>query len=169
MTTITGFKRTRTPPKPKPVSKAGRKPEYTKWISGEGLELIQGWVREGLLDKQIAHNMGIHIGTLYAWRNRFDEFNEVFKRTKEVVDYEVENALYKAAMNGNVTAQIFWLKNRRPGQWKDKQDVEYSGRVDVRQQHEYRIIQEVIQHHPDVARKLREILRPAITDGSSGE
>jgi transposase len=161
----------RTAPLPTPTSKSkrGRKPEYTKWTEGEGLLLVKGWVRDGLLDKQIAHNMGISVGTLYAWRNKFSEFDEVFKRTKEIVDYEVENALHRAAMEGNVTAQIFWLKNRRPGQWRDKQDVEYSGRVDVRQQHEYHIVQEVIEHHPDVARRLREVLRPALTDGSGSE
>lgn len=30
------------------------------------------------------------------------------------------------------TAQIFWLKNRKPEQWKDKQDVEHSGALDIR-------------------------------------
>lgn len=169
MSVSTSLTRTRPPPKPKPVSKRGRKPEYTKWVSGEGLLLVRGWVRDGLLDKQVAHNMGISVGTLYDWRTKYPEFNDVFKRTKEVVDYEVENALHRAALEGNVTAQIFWLKNRRPGQWRDKQDVEYSGKVDIRQQHEYHIIQEVIEHHPDVARRLREVLRPALTDGTSSE
>ena len=39
---------------------------------------------------------------------------------KEVVDYQVENALLSAALEGNTTAQIFWLKNRRPDKWRDK-------------------------------------------------
>lgn len=29
----------------------------------------------------------------------------------------------------DVTAQIFWLKNRRPDKWRDKQDIEHSGGV----------------------------------------
>ena len=39
------------------------------------------------------------------------------------MDYEVENALLKNALDGNVTAQIFWLKNRKKNEWRDK--VEY--------------------------------------------
>lgn len=164
MTTTKAFTRTTQPKK-----KVGRKGVYEYWLSDEGKTLIRGWIRQGLLNKQVAHNVGVDVATLHEWRNRFPEFDDLFKRTKEIVDYEVENALHKAAMEGNVTAQIFWLKNRKPVQWRDKQDVEYSGRVDIRQQHEYRIIQEVIEHHPDVARRLREVLRPALTDGSSSE
>lgn len=32
----------------------------------------------------------------------------------------------------DVTAQIFWLKNRKPEVWRDKQSIEHSGGVDVR-------------------------------------
>ncbi|BFH60735.1 transposase [Paenibacillus azoreducens] len=31
----------------------------------------------------------------------------------------------------DVTAQIFWLKNRRPNKWRDKQEIGHSGSVDV--------------------------------------
>ena len=40
-----------------------------------------------------------------------------------MVNYEVENALYKAAINGNVTAMIFFLKNRRPDKWRDRKEA----------------------------------------------
>lgn len=36
----------------------------------------------------------------------------------------------------DVTAQIFWLKNRKPGHWRDKKETELSGSIDVRQQFE---------------------------------
>lgn len=29
----------------------------------------------------------------------------------------------------DTTAQIFWLKNRRPDRWRDKQDIEHSGQI----------------------------------------
>lgn len=32
----------------------------------------------------------------------------------------------------DTTAQIFWLKNRRPDKWRDKQDIEHSGGLSVR-------------------------------------
>ena len=43
------------------------------------------------------------------------EGNEIIilKKGKEVVDYQVENALLASALDGNTTAQIFWLKNRK--------------------------------------------------------
>ena len=31
----------------------------------------------------------------------------------------------------DTTAQIFWLKNRKPETWRDKQQIEHSGGVDV--------------------------------------
>lgn len=42
------------------------------------------------------------------------------------MDFEVENELLKAARSGNVTAQIFWLKNRRPDKWREKPEREAS-------------------------------------------
>ncbi len=33
----------------------------------------------------------------------------------------------------DTTAQIFWLKNRRPDKWKDKQDVQVSGTLKAEQ------------------------------------
>ena len=39
-----------------------------------------------------------------------------------MADFQIENALFKSALDGNVTAQIFWLKNRRPDKWRDRQE-----------------------------------------------
>jgi hypothetical protein len=103
--------------------------------------LVQGWARDGLSDEQIATNLGIHVSTLYRWDTRHSEFREARKKGKEWVDREVENALLKSAMGyayteevvtnkgdvvtverqqaPSVTAQIFWLKNRKPDQFSD--------------------------------------------------
>ena len=35
----------------------------------------------------------------------------------------VTNALFESAMAGNVAAQIFFLKNRAPEEWRDKVDI----------------------------------------------
>lgn len=96
------------------------KGKYMEWLQPEKLILLQGWARDGLSDEQIAHNMGINAATLYTWKNKYNKINEALKKGKEVADYEVENALYKAALEGNTTAAIFWLKNRKPAQWRDK-------------------------------------------------
>jgi hypothetical protein len=34
----------------------------------------------------------------------------------------------------DTTAGIFWMKNRRPDMWRDKQDVQHSGEVAIRQE-----------------------------------
>ena len=88
----------------------------------EKFPLIEGWAKEGLTDEQISRNLGISKVTFYKYKASCSELNELLKRSKEVVDYEVENALYKSAMSGNVSAMIFWLKNRRPDKWKDKKE-----------------------------------------------
>lgn len=88
----------------------------------EKFPLIEGWAKEGLTDEQISRNLGISKVTFYKYKASCSELNELLKKSKEVVDYEVENALYKAAINGNVTAMIFFLKNRRPDKWRDKRE-----------------------------------------------
>lgn len=96
------------------------KSRINEWLEGDKLILLEGWARSGLTDEQIAHNMGIGKTTFYDWKQKNPNFANALKKTKEVVDFEVENALFKNAMNGNVTAQIFWLKNRKKMQWRDK-------------------------------------------------
>lgn len=94
--------------------------KFQYWRSADGLILLQGWARDGLTDAQIAHNCGIRVCTLYDWKNKYPEISDALKKGKEIVDFEVENALLKRAKQGDVTAQIFWLKNRRPEKWRDK-------------------------------------------------
>lgn len=104
------------------------KAKYKEWLTEEGLIKIEGWARDGLSEEQISHNMGISRKTLSEWKNKYSDISDTLKRGKEVVDYEVENALLQSALDGNVTAQIFWLKNRKPAQWKDKQETEITGK-----------------------------------------
>lgn len=98
------------------------KGKYEKWLEPESLILIEGWARDGLTDEQIAKKMGISYSTLKEWKKTYPSFSESLKKGKEVVDYQVENALLSSALEGNTTAQIFWLKNRRPDKWRDKVD-----------------------------------------------
>ena len=132
------------------------KGKYVDWITPEGLLKIEGWARDGLTDEQIAVNIGIRAGTLYEWKNRFPEFSETLKKGKEVVDRQVENALLKRALGyeyeevkekfeggeltertvtrkevvADTTAQIFWLKNRKPDKWRDKPGYEDTSELD---------------------------------------
>lgn len=128
--------------------------KYEYWLTPEGLLLLEGWARDGLTDEQISENMGIVPSTLYRWKNEYKEISEVLKKGKEVVDYQVENALLRNAIKGDTTAQIFWLKNRRPDKWRDKRDVEHSGGLSVQNQYESMTEEELME----LAKKYEKII-----------
>lgn len=125
--------------------------KINEWLEKDKLILLEGWARDGLTDEQIAKNIGINRTTLYDWKKKEINIANTLKKGKEIIDFEVENALLKKALgytitlnkqkvtkDGDVvniteevhvppdtTAQIFWLKNRQPKKWRDKveQDV----------------------------------------------
>lgn len=74
------------------------KGKFAEWLEPDGLLRIEGWARDGLTDKQIAHNIGITEQTLNVWKKQFPSILESLKKSKEVVDREVENALHKRAI-----------------------------------------------------------------------
>lgn len=119
------------------------------------LDLIECWARDGLTEEQISKNLGIAYSTFREYKKAYPALMAALKNGKEVIDYEVENALLKRALgykydevtkelcegelrvtkvvtkevSGDTTAQIFWLKNRKPAEWRDKKDIEHSGEV----------------------------------------
>ena len=94
--------------------------KMNEWLEPDKLILLEGWARDGLSKEQIAHNIGIGRTTLFEWEQKEPNIANTLKKGREVVDFEVENALLKNALDGNVTAQIFWLKNRKKEQWREK-------------------------------------------------
>ena len=99
------------------------KGKYADWITPDGLLLLEGWARDGLTDEQIAHNIGISTGTLYAWKNDHPEISEAIKKGKAPVDLEVENALLKKALGFTVTVKKP-IKLKTKKQLKDKGTIE---------------------------------------------
>lgn len=99
---------------------------YEEWGTPDQLVRIRGWAMDGLSDAQIARNIGIGRTTFYKWKNEHVEFANALILSKDVADREIENALYKAAKKGNITAMIFWLKNRKPDEWRDKREPDLS-------------------------------------------
>ena len=100
------------------------KGKYEYWLSPEGITRLEDWARNGLTDELIARNIGINVGTLYDWKKKYPEISESLKKGKEVVDAMVESALLNNALSGDTTAQVFWLKNRRPEKWREKNNIE---------------------------------------------
>lgn len=140
----------------------GRKPKADDWLTDSALTVLNGWAREGLSNEQMANNMGIHISTFYRWKSIYSDFKEAIKKGKEVVDFEVENALLKRALGyekektrtylkddgtghktkhievtkehvpPDPTAMIFWLKNRKPNEWNERHNINHAGNINYR-------------------------------------
>lgn len=134
------------------MATAGRpakfKPEY--------IEQSQKLCKLGATDIEIADFFGIDVRTLYRWKGDFPAFCQALKSGKAEADERVERSLFARAtgyehedtyirvIKGQIvktpirkqyppdtTAGIFWLKNRKPAEWRDKQDIEHSGGVTV--------------------------------------
>ena len=135
--------------------------KYHEWLTEEGLLKVEGWARDGLTNEQIAHNIGITSETLRVWSNKYSAISVALKKGKEVIDRQVENALLKRALGyeyeevkqivekdemgkdrkrvektkkvvlPDTTALIFWLKNRKPHEWRDKRNIEHSGSINA--------------------------------------
>ena len=106
----------------------GRKSTYDPAI----LPAVEMWARDGLIDEEIAAKLGICSHTLYSWKRKYTQLAQALKRSKEIVDAEVEQALFNATKKGDTTAMIFWLKNRQPGKWRDKRNLEVEGDIEIR-------------------------------------
>ena len=113
----------------------------SEWITPDSLVLLESYAREGLTDEEIAEKLGITVRTLYRWEKYSvtdvdgkitHPIKEALKKGKELPDRKVENALLSKALNGDVTAMIFWLKNRRPDRWSDKPKQSYETAEPVR-------------------------------------
>jgi hypothetical protein len=115
----------------------------------------------GATDEEMADFFEVAVSTISKWKLDFPEFSEAVKAGKKVADMEVAHKLHERAVGAewteeqaikikvgqfeerveiveirkaappDTTAAIFWLKNRRPKDWRDKQEVEHSGSLEV--------------------------------------
>lgn len=110
----------------------------------------------GATDIEVADFLEIDVRTLYRWKGEHEEFCQALKAGKEVSDERVERSLFARATGyehdevdirvvggaivqtpirryypPDTTACIFWLKNRKPGAWRDKTETEHSGNVTI--------------------------------------
>jgi len=77
--------------------RTGRPSKYETHVKPRLLE-VAAWARDGLIDEQIAKNLGVAVSTFATYKNKFPELSEALKKGKDVVDIEVENALLKRAL-----------------------------------------------------------------------
>lgn len=113
--------------------------------------------RLGATDIEVADFLEVDVRTLYRWKGEHEAFCQALKAGKEVSDERVERSLFSRATGyehdevdirvvggaivqtpirkfypPDTTAAIFWLKNRKPAEWRDKTDVEHSGDLIVK-------------------------------------
>lgn len=103
----------------------------------------------GATDQEIADFFEVNVRTVYRWKGQYPGFCQALKAGKDQADERVERSLYQQAIGyeqdevkifmpagaespvyaeyrakvaPNVTAAIFWLKNRRRNEWRDRID-----------------------------------------------
>jgi hypothetical protein len=133
------------------IEKAQQKPGRGKGrptkFSPEMIRQVEILAIKGFDDKEIAKLYGVTEKTVNNWKKEYPDFFQSLKHGKEIADAAVERCLFERATGyshpdthisnyqgdititdiikhcpPDVTAQIFWLKNRNPGQWRDKHD-----------------------------------------------
>jgi len=122
----------------------------------EYIEQAKKLAQLGATDKEIADFFEVTDRTINRWKLESDEFCQSLRMGKSFADDRVERALYHRATGysheavkmfnaggeiiseaytehypPDTTAAIFWLKNRRPKEWRDKTETELTGNVTV--------------------------------------
>lgn len=120
----------------------------------EYVKTAQALARLGATNQEMAEAFGVSLSTFNLWKVQHKPFSDAIKIGKDIADERVVDALYNRAMGyshpdtdirvvdgaivetpmikhypPDTTAMIFWLKNRRPQDWRDKQEVEHSGEI----------------------------------------
>ena len=123
----------------------GRESSYSPDI----LPLVEKFCRLGATDIEVADMLGVCVRTVYRWKAEHEEFSHALKVGKDASDERVVNSLYARATGyqhpedkvfmvegepvvvpttkhypPDATSALFWLKNRRPDEWRDKKEVE---------------------------------------------
>lgn len=126
-------------------------PSYVRWA--------ERFARRGFTQAEIAELLEVDVSTLERWLVAYPEFRGALKVGASAADDRVERTLYERAtgykrwverpvvvkcgkdqerveivrvleeLPPDVTAQIFWLKNRDRENWRDRHDHELTGQV----------------------------------------
>ena len=93
-----------------------------KWVpTDEVNDQAQEMASRGLTVAQIADCLGISESTLYGKQNEYKEFMDAIKKGRAEGLNQVSNALFEKAIDGNVTAMIYYLKVRDRENWGENQ------------------------------------------------
>lgn len=93
------------------------------------LHLVEQYASEGLTEEQVAECFGVSRATIQRRKAEDEAFEAAYKRGQASGIQKVANALFGAAMDGNTTAMIFFLKSRAG--WKETNVQEFSGTAPI--------------------------------------
>jgi hypothetical protein len=118
----------------------------------EFVKMARHLCKLGATDADLADAFEVSVVTIDTWKAKHPDFLGSLKAGKADADDRVERSLYSRAVGysfnsekifcnkdgevtrvpivehlpPDVTAQIFWLKNRRPSEWRDVQNIEHA-------------------------------------------
>ena len=105
--------------------KPGRKRKLAS-LTEEEYKQISLWSGDGLNESQIATLLNVNISTITREKKRNEQFAHAIKKGKYKAVQLVANKVFQNAMDGKETSAIFFLKNRDPDNWADRQEVNYN-------------------------------------------
>lgn len=136
------------------MSDGGRPSSYQDGYAKQAQKLCD----LGATDMDLADFFEVDVRTIHRWKHAHPEFCHSLKAGKEAADQRVERSLYHRAVGyeqeavkifmpagasepvyapyreviaPDTTAAIFWLKNRKSADWRDKQDVDHKMLVTI--------------------------------------
>lgn len=110
----------------------------------------------GATDEELANFFEVNVDSIHEWKKVHPNFSDSIKAGKQEADANVANRLYQRALGyehdteeikvvnvgdfqqevmripvkkiypPDATSAIFWLKNRQPKKWRDKQDHDHT-------------------------------------------
>ena len=136
---------------------AKRRGAPTKYNPDVHVQLARGLARCGYTMAEMAHEMGVGERTLYKWRTEHPELLHALNEGRALADSVIEDSLFNRAKGyrkrtvrkrkgpqgvtveetledvpPDTTACIYWLKNRKPEQWRDRREVDVTADSDAR-------------------------------------
>lgn len=110
----------------------------------------------GATDSELSDFFCVNVDTIQEWKKVHPEFSDSITRGKMIADAEVAESLYKRAIGysheavkifndqgsplevpytehypPDTAAASLWLRNRQAKKWRDKQEIEHGGSVEI--------------------------------------
>lgn len=135
-------------------AKMGRPTKYKVEFN----QVVKSMSMRGAVDLDLCEALDISEPTLTTWKAEYPDFLGSIKEGKDLIDTMVEKSLLNRAIGCNIkeikvhcdkdggihqtpierhfppdpTSMIFWLKNRKPKEWRDKHEVDFVSPLTIR-------------------------------------